>query len=57
MRRKKILPFATTLQRTNIESIMLNESSQTERDEFCICISHVYHAYVESKKARFIETQ
>ena len=34
MRRKKILPFATTWM--NLEGIILKETSQTEKDKHCM---------------------
>ena len=34
MRKKEILPFVTT--RTSLEDIMLNETSQTEKDKYVI---------------------
>ena len=34
IKRKKILSFATTC--TDLESIMLSEISQTEKDKYCI---------------------
>ena len=39
-----ILPFATTW--VDLESIMLSEISQTEKDKLC------YHLYVQSKKIK-----
>ena len=43
IKKNEIMPFETT--RMDLEGIMLSETSQTEKDKYCI-----YHLYVESKK-------
>ena len=43
IKKNEILPFARTWM--NLEGIMLNEISQTEKNKYC-----KYHLYVESKK-------
>ena len=49
MRKKEILPFAITW--TDLENIMPSEISQTETNTV------ISHLYVESKKAKFMETE
>ena len=44
IKKNEILPFATTWM--DLESIMHNEISQTEKDKYSIW----YHLYVDSKK-------
>ena len=44
-KKKEVLPFSTT--RMDLESILLSEISQTEKDKNCMI-----HLYVKSKKRR-----
>ena len=50
MTKKDILSFVITWM--NLEDTMLSEVSQTEKDKY-----YMIHSYVESKKAKFVETE
>ena len=52
MRKKEILPFTTTWM--GLESIMLSEISQTEKDKYCM-VSLICGIWKKKKKVELLE--
>ena len=52
MRKKEILPFTTTWM--DLESIMLSEISQTEKDKYCM-VSLICGIWKKKKKVELLE--
>ena len=52
--KKEILPYATTWM--NLEDVMLNEISQTQKNKYCM-IPHILYVYEEPKIVKWIETE